>query len=129
MHQFLEFKKALKELAAEEDSNITTEIAELLPSYSDSLKNSASTKDLEKFHSSSLLQQKHDGMGNLAHEHSLFNKLITDIDDDLKLYLLPNAEIVNNKFFESRIVTVLQDKLNLSEEVNQALKALELPIH
>jgi hypothetical protein len=54
VHQFLEFKEALKELAAEEGSNITTEIAELLPSYSDTLKSTALTKDLKKFHSISL---------------------------------------------------------------------------
>ena len=64
---------------------------------------------------------------NLADMHSLFDKLITDFGDDFKLYLSPDAEIVKNKFFESGIVKVLWDELNLSEEENQTLKALELP--
>ena len=58
---------------------------------------------------------------NLADVHSLFDKLITDFGDDFKLYLSPDAKIVNNKFFESGIAKVLQDKLNLSEEKNQSL--------
>jgi hypothetical protein len=52
---FFEFKEAIKELAAEEGSSITTEIAELLPSNDDALKISELTKDLKKFHSISLL--------------------------------------------------------------------------
>ena len=118
---FLEFNKVPKELAVEKGSNITTEIAELMHSIADALKISALSKDLKKFHSISLLLQKRDGVVNLADMHSLFDKLITDFGDDFKLYLSPDAKIVNNKFFESRIVTVLQDKLNLSEEKNQSL--------
>ena len=126
-NQFLEFKEALKELAAEEGSNITTEIADLLPSKSEALKISVLTKDLKKFHPISLLLQKCDGVVNQVDVHSLFDKLISDFGNDFKLYISPEAEIVNNKFFESGIVKVLRDELNLSEEENQALKALELP--
>ena len=102
-------------------------IAELMHSIADALKISALSKDLKKFHSISLLLQKCDGVVNLADVHSLFDKLITDFGDDFKLYLSPDAEIVKNKFFESGIVKVLWDELNLSEEGNQTLKALELP--
>ena len=128
-NQLLKFKEALKEMAAEEGSNITTEIAELLPSNADALKIRVLTKDLKMFHSISLMLQKRDGVVNLTDVHSLFDKLITDFGDDFKLYLSPDAKIVNNKFFESGIVEVLQDELNLSEEENQALKALELPLY
>ena len=120
-NRFLEFKEALKELAAEGCSNITTEIAVLLPGNADALKIRVLTKDLKMFHSISLLLQKRDGVVNLADMHSLFDKLITDFGDDFKLYLSPDAKIVNNKFFESGIAKVLQDKLNLSEEKNQSL--------
>ena len=73
------------------------------------------------------MPQKCDSVVNLAAVQSLFDKLIADFGDDFKLYLSPDAEIVNNKFFESGIVKVLQDELSLSENENSALKALELP--
>ena len=123
---FLEFNEVPKELAAEKGSNITTEIADLLPSKSEALKISVLTKDLKKFHPISLLLQKCDGVVNQVDVHSLFDKLISDFGNDFKLYISPEAEIVNNKFFESGIVKVLWDDLNFSEEENQALKALEL---
>ena len=48
-NRFLEFKEALKELAAEGCSNITTEIAVLLPGNADALKIRVLTKDLKMF--------------------------------------------------------------------------------
>ena len=117
-NQLLKFKEALKEMAAEEGSNITTEIAELLPSNADALKIRVLTKDLKMFHSISLLLQKRDGVVNLADVQSLFDKQIADFGDDFKLYLSPDAEIVNKKFIESGIVKVLQDELSLPEDEN-----------
>ena len=59
-------------------------------------------------------------MVNQVDVHSLFDKLISDFGNDFKLYISPEAEIVNNKFFESGIVKVLQDELSLSENENSA---------
>ena len=128
-NQLLKFKEALKEMAAEEGSNITTEIAELLPSNADALKIRVLTKDLKMFHSISLLLQKRDGVVNLADVQSLFDKLIADFGDDFKLYLSPDAEIVNNKFFESGIVEVLQVELILSEERESSIKGIGAPLY
>ena len=100
-----------------------------MPSNADALKISELTKDLKMFHSISLMPQKCDSVVNLAAVQSLFDKLIADFGDDFKLYLSPDAEIVNNKFFESGIVEVLQDELNLSEERESSIKGIGAPLY
>jgi hypothetical protein len=110
----------------QEDSDIGRSVADLLPSITDVANVLLPMrKALIKFNSVSLVLQKKDGCVSMLDVRVLFDRLIVDFGDDFKEYLAADANIVNDKHFNSAVVKSLSGKELTEFDITQ-LKPFEL---